>query len=221
MDMDHRIDIVDPAINDYVLAHSSPGDDLLRDLAAETAADHGDVISMQISHEQGEFLTMLARLTGARFAVEIGVFTGYSSICIARGLAEGGTLLACDVSEEWTAVARKYWARAGVTDRIDLRLAPAVETLRSLPLDPVIDFAFIDADKTGYADYYEEILVRLRPGGLIVLDNMLQEGRIIDPAAQDEQTLAIRAVNDMIVADDRVSAVLLPLRDGVTLVRKH
>ncbi|UQU66466.1 class I SAM-dependent methyltransferase [Couchioplanes caeruleus] len=214
-------DIIDPAINDYILAHSKPADPVLRDLAAETARSFPGPAGMQISHDEGELLTMLVRLTGARFAVEVGVFTGYSAICIARGLPEDGRLLACDVSPEWTAVARDYWKRAGVADRIDLRLAPAVETLRALPGDAVVDFAFIDADKTGYPDYYAELVPRLRPGGLIVLDNVLRDGRVLDPAAQDPADQAIRRINDLVVADERVDCVMLPVRDGITLVRKR
>ena len=214
------MDIVNPALNDYLLAHATPADDVLRDLVEET---HEVVpgTKMQVSHDEGEFLTMLVQLTRARFAVEVGVFTGYSSICIARGLEAGGRLLACDVSEEWTAVARRYWERASLTDRIDLRLAPAVETLRALPHEETVDFAFIDADKTGYPAYYEELVPRMRPGGLIVLDNVLREGRVVDPAAQDPDDRAIRQVNDTITADSRVRSVMLPLRDGVTVVRKR
>jgi caffeoyl-CoA O-methyltransferase len=213
--------IISSAVSDYLLAHCTPADDVLRDLAAETSASFPGAAGMQISHDEGDLLTMLVRLTGARQAVEIGVFTGYSAICIARGLAPEGRLLACDVSEEWTSVAGKYWQRAGVQDRIDLRIAPAIETLRSLPADPGIDFAFIDADKTGYPLYYDELVPRVRPGGLIVLDNVLRDGRVLDPAADEPADLAIRQINDRIVADDRVDSVMLPVRDGVTLVRKR
>jgi caffeoyl-CoA O-methyltransferase len=214
-------DIIDPAVSDYLLAHCTPADDVLRDLAAETAAAYPHAAGMQISHDEGELLTLLVRLSGARYAVEVGVFTGYSSICIARGLPTGGRLLACDVSAEWTAVARAYWQRAGVSERIELRVAPAAETLRALPADPVVDFAFIDADKTGYPVYYEELLSRLRPGGLLVLDNVLRGGRALDPAANEPADVAIRRLNDIIVADERAESVMLPVRDGVTLVRKR
>ncbi len=213
------MDIVSPAVNDYLLAHSEPADDVLRDLAGETHRELGGRAVMQISHDEGELLTMLVRLTGARQAVEVGTFTGYSSICIARGLPSDGHLLCCDVSEEWTAIARRYWERAGVTDRIELRIAPAVDTLRSLPADPHLDFAFIDADKTGYPAYVEEILPRMRPGGLMVLDNMLRDGRVLDPENDDDR--AIHALNEALVADDRVDVVLLPVRDGVSLARKR
>lgn len=222
------MDIVNPALDDYLLAHCTPADDVLRDLVEETHALVPGT-SMQITHDEGEFLTLLVRLAAAArgagqgtvTAVEVGVFTGYSSICIARGLPPEGRLLACDVSEEWTAVARRYWQRAGLTDRIDLRLAPAAETLRALPRDEFVDFAFIDADKTGYPAYYDELVPRLRPGGLLVLDNVLRAGRVVDPAAQEEADIAVRHTNDMVTADDRMQSVMLPLRDGVTLARKR
>src|SRR5689334_18721131 len=188
------MDIVDPAISDYLLAHASPADEVLRDLAEETHRELAGQARMQISHDEGELLTMLVRLTGARQTVEVGTFTGYSSICIARGLPDDGHLLCCDVSEEWTSIARRYWDRAGVADRIELRIAPAVETLRSLPQEPYLDFAFVDADKTGYPAYVEEVLPRLRPGGLMVLDNMLRGGRVLSPESDDDR--AIHAVNE-------------------------
>jgi caffeoyl-CoA O-methyltransferase len=213
------MEIVTPAINDYLLAHSEPADDVLLDLAEETHRELGGSAAMQISHDEGELLTMLVRLTGARQAVEVGTFTGYSSICIARGLPSDGHLLCCDVSEQWTSIARRYWDRAGVTDRIDLRIAPAVETLRALRTEEHLDFAFIDADKTGYPAYVEEILPRLRPGGLMVLDNMLRDGRVLSPENDDDR--AIAALNEALVADDRVDVVLLPVRDGVSLARKR
>jgi caffeoyl-CoA O-methyltransferase len=213
------MDIVDPAINDYLVAHSEPADDVMRDLAEETHRELSDRAMMQITHDEGELLTMLVRLTGARQAVEVGTFTGYSSICIARGLPADGHLLCCDVSKEYTSVARRYWERAGVADRIELRIAPAVETLRTLPTEPYLDFAFIDADKTGYPSYVEEVLPRLRPGGLMVLDNMLRSGHVLDP--EDDSDRAIAELNDALVADDRVDVVLLPVRDGVSLARKR
>ena len=213
------MDIVTPAINDYLLAHSEPADEVLRDLAEETQRDLADRAQMQISHDEGELLTMLVRLVGARRAVEVGTFTGYSAICIARGLPDDGHLLACDVSEEWTSVARRYWDRAGVADRIELRIAPALETLRDLPIEPHLDFAFIDADKTGYPAYVEEIVPRMRPGGLVVLDNMLRGGRVLEPESDDDH--AIADLNDALVADQRVDVVMLPVRDGVSLARRR
>ncbi|HEX4471421.1 MAG TPA: O-methyltransferase [Nocardioides sp.] len=213
------MDIVSPEINHYLLAHSEPADEVLRDLTELTHRDLARQSGMQITHDEGELLTMLVRLTGARQAVEVGTFTGYSSICIARGLPADGHLLCCDVSEEYTSIARSHWERAGLSDRIELRIAPAVETLRSLPTEPYLDFAFIDADKTGYPAYVEEILPRLRPGGLMVLDNMLRDGRVLAPESDDDH--AIHDLNESLVADDRVDVVLLPVRDGVSLARKR
>ncbi|MEU4220791.1 class I SAM-dependent methyltransferase [Actinoplanes sp. NPDC026623] len=212
-------DIITPAIAAYVHANSTPADDVLRDLAAETSAMFPDAAEMQVSDDEGRLLTMLVQLTGASYAVEVGVFTGYSALCIARGLPPTGRLLACDVSEEWTALARKYWQRAGVEQRIDLRIAPAIQTLRALPADPVIDFAFVDADKVGYPDYYEALLPRLRPGGLLVLDNVLQAGQVLDPTRPAHHTM--RKLNESVLADDRVDSVMLAVRDGVTLIRKR
>jgi caffeoyl-CoA O-methyltransferase len=213
------MDIVAPEINDYLLAHSEPADDVLRDLAEQTHRELGGRAVMQISHDEGELLTMLVRLTGARRAVEVGTFTGYSSICIARGLPEDGHLLCCDVSEEYTSVARRYWERAGLTDKITLEIGPAVESLRAQPAGETWDFAFIDADKAGYPAYVEEILPRLRPGGLMVLDNMLRDGRVLAPENDDDR--AIHDLNEALLADDRVDVVLLPVRDGVSLARKR
>jgi caffeoyl-CoA O-methyltransferase len=176
---------------------------------------------MQIGADQGALLTLLTRLVGARRAVEVGTFTGFSSICIARGLAPGGHLLCCDVSETYTAIARDAWAQAGLSDVIELRVAPALETLRTLPADTTIDVAFIDADKGGYADYYGELLPRVRPGGIVLADNTLWSGRVADPSADDGDTVAIRAFNDMVAADDRVESYLLPIGDGLTLIRKR
>jgi predicted O-methyltransferase YrrM len=208
-------------VSDYLLDHSAAQDDLLARLAEETRASFGDLSAMQITADEGALLTMLTRLVGATYAVEVGTFTGYSSICIARGLAEGGRLLACDVSGEWTDLARRYWDEAGVADRIELRLAPAAETLAALPTEPAIDLAFVDADKESYPTYYEELVSRLRPGGLVVLDNVLLGGRVFDEAEQGERVTAMRQVNDRVAADDRVDAVMLPVRDGVTVARRR
>jgi caffeoyl-CoA O-methyltransferase len=203
----------------YVVGHGSPPDEVQRALIEETR-QLGAVAGMQIAPEQGAFLTTLTRIVGACSAVEVGTFTGYSSLCIARGLAENGRLLCCDVSEEWTAVARRAWTQAGVADRIDLKIAPGADTLRALPKAETIDLAFIDADKPNYGVYYEEILTRLRPNGVLLVDNVLWSGRVVQADADDENTLAIRAFNDMVAADDRVEAVMIPLADGLTLCRK-
>ena len=177
--MQEKFTALTPALYDYLVAHNRTPDAVLRELAEETAA-LGPISLMQISVEQGAFLTLLARLLGARRAVEIGTFTGYSGISIARGLAADGRLLCCDVSEEWTAIARRYFARAGVADRITLRIAPALETIRALPATPDIDLVFIDADKTAYRAYYEELLPRVRPGGIVAFDNVLWAGRVVE-----------------------------------------
>ena len=154
-------------------------------------------------------------------AVEIGTFTGYSALCVARGLSADGHLLCCDVNEEWTSIARRYWEEAGVAGKIELRLGPAAETLRSLPREPHLDQAFIDADKSGYPTYYEEVLARLRPGGLIMFDNTLLSGRVLDPDPADADEVAMAELNDALVADPRVDVVLIPIRDGLTMARKR
>jgi len=218
--MQEKFTALTPALYDYLVAHNRPPDAVLRDLAAETAA-LGPISIMQVSVEQGAFLTLLAHLLGARRTVEIGTFTGYSAISIARGLAADGRLLCCDVSDEWAAIARRYFTRAGVAERITLRLAPAIETIRSLPATPEIDLVFIDADKTGYRAYYEELLPRVRPGGVVAFDNVLWAGHVVDPSDTSENTAAIRALNDFLVTDERVDLVMLPISDGLTLARKR
>ena len=207
-----------PAVHEYLVEHGTPPDPLLRDLIEETAKV-GPLAMMQIAPEQGAFLTLLARVIGAKRAVEVGTFTGYSAICIARGLPEDGHLLCCDVSEEWTSIARRYWERDGLDRKIELKLAPAADTLRALPDGTSFDLGFIDADKPSYPVYYEEILARLRPGGIILVDNVLWMGRVADPEVRDEQTEAIRAFNDQVAKDDRVDRVMLPISDGLTLLR--
>jgi caffeoyl-CoA O-methyltransferase len=211
---------VSPALHAYLVAHGTPPDPVLESLIAETRQVAGPMAIMQIAPEQGAFMQLLARAIGARRVIEVGTFTGYSALCLARGLPDDGHLLCCDVSEEWTAVARRHWARAGVASRIELRIGPALETLRTLPRKPEWDLGFIDADKPAYPDYYEEILARLRPGGLVLADNVLWMGRVADPEAQDEQTQAIRAFNERVAADERVEVVMLPIADGLTIARK-
>ena len=218
--MTRRSEQLSEELHDYLIAHSAPPDDVLSQLAAETAASFPDSAGMQIGPEQGTFMTLLTQLVGASRALEIGTFTGYSSICIARGLAGGGKLTCCDVSEQWTSVARKYWQLAGVADRIELELRPAAATLRAMPPTEIFDIAFIDADKTGYVSYWDEVVPRIRPGGAILIDNTLSHGRVIDPDTTDENVLGIRAFNDHAAADDRVVLVLLPIGDGLTLARK-
>jgi caffeoyl-CoA O-methyltransferase len=211
---------VTPAVHEYLVAHGTPPDEVQRSLIDATAA-LGAVSGMQIAPEQGAFMTLLTQIVGVRFAVEVGTFTGYSALSIARGLEPGGRLLCLDVSEEWTAIGRDHWERAGVADRIELRIGPAADALRSLPADPPIDLAFIDADKPGYRTYYDEIVERLRPGGVVLLDNVLWSGDVVDPAKDDENTRAIRAVNDHVAHDPRVDVVMLPISDGLTLARRR
>ena len=212
---------VTDVVRSYAVAHGSwHPDGVVRELQAETVK-LGDVAGMQIGDDQGQLLTMLARLTGARRAVEVGTFTGYSSMCIARGLAEGGSLLCCDVSEEWTDIGRRAWAAAGMADRIELRIGPALDTLQSLPTAADIDLVFIDADKPAYAAYWAELVPRVRPGGLLLADNVLWSGRIADPETDDANTVALRAFNDLVVSDDRVETVVLTAFDGLTIARKR
>lgn len=208
------------AIEDYVCAQARESDPA-RKLRAETAKLPR--AGMQVGVDQAAFLALLVRSTGAKRCIEIGTFTGYSALAIAAALPPDGRLISCDVSEEWTAIARRYWSSAGVSGRIDLRLAPAIDTLNSLITrggSGSYDFAFIDADKTGYDAYYEACLKLLRPGGLVVLDNMLWSGRVADPDHHDADTDAIRALNAKIHADNRVDAALLTVGDGVLLARK-
>jgi caffeoyl-CoA O-methyltransferase len=205
---------------EYLVAHGTPPDAVQAALIAETAA-LGAIAGMQIAPEQGAFLTVLTRLIGARNAIEIGTFTGYSALCIARGLPADGRLTCCDVSEEWTAVGRRAWEAAGVADRIDLRIAPALDTLAALPADAAFDLAFIDADKPNYANYFDALVPRMRANGAILVDNVLWDGRVLQPDANDENTVAIRAFNDKIAHDDRIEPVMLPIADGLTLCRKR
>jgi len=206
-------------IQRYVADHCTPLDDVQKALIAETEA-LGFISIMQIASEQGAFMEQFARAIGARRAIEVGTFTGYSALCLARAMGPEGRLLCCDISQEWTAVGRKYWEQAGVADRIDLRIAPAVQTLAALPDDPVYDMAFIDADKTGYLRYYEEIVKRLRPDGVILVDNVLWMGTVADPDSTGEDIDAIRAFNDFVVRDPRVEVAMLTVGDGLSLVRK-
>lgn len=208
-----------PELHAYLVAHGSPPDAVQRALIEETAK-LGPIAMMQIAPEQGAFMTWLARALGAEHALEVGSFTGYSTLCLARGLPAHGRVLALDLSAEWTAIGRRHWEQAGVADKIELRIGPAADSLRMLPREPAFDLAFLDADKTGYAGYVEEILPRLRPRGVILVDNVLWGGSVVNPARQDADTKAIRAFNDAMACDPRVEAVMIPLSDGLTLLRK-
>jgi caffeoyl-CoA O-methyltransferase len=218
---DMKATYLDSAVGQYLLAHSTWSDDVLDALAVETRELTGDSARMQISPDQGRFLTMITQVSRARNVVEVGTFTGYSSICLARGLGSGGRLNCFDVSEEWTAIARRYWDKAGIADRIELKIGPAAERLKELPAQLAVDLAFIDADKVSYPVYYEILLPRLAPGGLILVDNTLWSGHVADPTNDDETTQLMREFNDMVMNDDRVDSVMLPIADGLTMIRKH
>ncbi|MBI1774920.1 MAG: class I SAM-dependent methyltransferase [Proteobacteria bacterium] len=207
---------------DYLLGASLREPEVLQQLREETASMTG--AGMQISPEQGQFMALLVELTGARKTLEIGTFTGYSSLAVARALPPGGKVYACDVSKEYTKVARKYWAKAGVADKVELRLGPAVGTVKALIAEGhagSFDFAFIDADKENYDAYYEAALTLLKPGGLITIDNVLWNGRVADPAKNDPDTAAIRALNAKLRDDPRVTISMVPIGDGLMLARKR
>lgn len=206
-------------LHEYIFASTTPLDEVARDLIEETRTLERAV--MQIGPEQAAFLTMLTQLTGARNAVEVGTYTGLSSLSIARGLPPDGRLTCFDISTEYTAVARRYWRRAQVADRIELLIGPAAERLRELPTGPYLDLAFIDADKEGYPSYWAELIPRMRPGGVVVVDNVLWRGRVLDPAPDDSTTQALVAFNKSVVADNRVDVVMLPIGDGLTLARRR
>jgi caffeoyl-CoA O-methyltransferase len=207
-------------LHDYMVEHGARQDEVLRRVQAETAA-MGEISVMQIAPDQGAFMTLLCRSIGASEAIELGTFTGYSAICIARGLAPGGRLIACELSEEYAEVAARNLDAAGVADRVEIRIGPAIETVRAMPERELFDFAFIDADKPGYPKYYEELLPRLRPGGLIVVDNVLQGGDVVRDDADGDSVVAIRAVNDTIAADERVDTAMVAIADGLMLARKR
>jgi predicted O-methyltransferase YrrM len=213
---------LDDRLYEYLLSVSLRDTALDQALRAETDALEYGV--MQIAADQAQFMTLLVRLCGVRYAIEIGTFTGYSALAIARGLPPDGHLIACDVSREWTAIAQRYWQQAGLAHLIELRLAPALDTLQSLIAAGEagrFDFAFIDADKPALPDYYEACLTLLHTGGLIAIDNVLWGGRVADPAVQDESTRAIRAFNRRLHQDPRVELSLLPIGDGLSLARKR
>jgi caffeoyl-CoA O-methyltransferase len=208
---------------DYLLENGVRESDTARQLRAVTKATI-EWHQMQIAPEQGAFMAILIRLMGARRTIEVGTFTGYSALVVAEALPKDGKLIACDVSDEWTAIGREYWEKAGVAHKIDLRLAPALETLNQLVAEGAtnsFDFAFIDADKSNYDGYYECCLELLRVGGLIAIDNVLWNGGVVNDDMQDEDTLAIRAINRKVISDDRVDTTLTPIGDGLTLAIKR
>ena len=220
--MSNRTIVLSDALYEYMLSVSLREPEVLNRLREETAKmpQH----KMQISPEQGQFMALLVELTGARKCLEIGTFTGYSALSVALALPEDGRLIACDISDEFTSLAKAYWQEAGVAGKIDLRLGPALETLDALIADGesgAFDFAFIDADKVNYLGYFQRALDLIRPGGLILVDNVLWSGAVADPARNDDDTEAIRAFNRALADDPRISLSLVPIGDGLTLARKR
>lgn len=215
--MSSRITFLDEILASYVDAHSTGPDDVQRELIAATAG-LGEWSLMQVGTAQGAFMTMLTALLQPRFAVEVGTFTGYSALAVAKALPPGGRLLCCDISQEWTAIARNHWERAGVADRIDLRIGPALDTLKALPTAPQVDMAFIDADKEAYIDYYTELVPRLSERGVILVDNVLWSGQVADLDQTDPATEALRSFNAAVVADERVLVSMLPVGDGLSMI---
>lgn len=220
--MSRRSLSLDERLQAYLLEWGVREDPVLARLREETA--RLEQADMQISPEQGRLMALLVELLGARRAIEVGTFTGYSALCVASALPEDGRLVACDVSEEWTAIARRYWAEAGLADRIELRLGPAAGTLDALLGEGAadgFDFAFVDADKAGYLGYYEQLVRLVRPGGLIAFDNTLWSGRVADPAATDPDTEALRRLNRRLLEDERVTLSVVPIGDGLSLARRR
>ena len=215
-----RSRFIDQEIVAYAGAHSTPPDDVQVRLQHETDERTGRAAGMQIGDDQAVLMELLARAVGAKSAIEIGTFTGYSALAVAKGMGPAGRLLCLDINEEWTSIARSFWEQAGVSDRIELRLGPAIDTLRSLPAGEQFDFAFVDADKSGYQAYYEELLPRMRAGSLLLADNTLRDGAVLQPT-DDKDTEAIKSFNAAVAADPRVRQVLLPIGDGVTVIQKQ
>jgi predicted O-methyltransferase YrrM len=220
--MSLRTIVLNDTTQEYLVRHTLREPELFRRLRAETAALPQR--NMQIAPEQGQFMRLLAELVGARRALEVGTFTGYSALWVASALPPDGHMVCCDINAEWTSIARRYWQAAGLADRIELRLGPGRETLDALLADGAagtFDFAFIDADKTGYDDYYERVLQLLRPGGLLAVDNALSDGEVAIPDCAHADVRAIDALNRKVQADERVSSSLVPIGDGLLLARKR
>ena len=214
-----KFTVLDETLYQYMVAHRTPDDEVARELREETAR-LGSRSTMQISPDQATLLRILVSAIGARQAIEVGTFTGYSALAIARGLPPDGHLLCLDVSDEWTQIARRYWERAGLAEHIELRLGPAAETLHALREEATFDFAFIDADKPGYPVYWDALVRRLRPGGLVAVDNVLWDGEVVETDKRGADLLAIRRFNELVLDDRRVESVMLPVADGLTLARK-
>ncbi len=220
--MSRRTEALTDELYEYLLRVSLREPAVLRELREETG--RLEKAQMQISPDQGQFMALLMQLIGARRTLEVGTFTGYSALVVALALPQDGRVIACDVSEEWTSIGRRYWEKAGVARKIDLRLGPALETLDGLLREgrrDQFDFAFIDADKANYDGYYERCLQLVRPGGLIAVDNVLWHGKVIDPAVTDADTEAIRRLNAKLKSDERVTVSLVPIGDGLTLARRR
>ncbi|MDQ3733331.1 MAG: class I SAM-dependent methyltransferase [Actinomycetota bacterium] len=217
--MTPRSHLLSPAMSDYVLAHTEPPDEVMAALIAVTA--EMPEVSMQIGPDQAAFMTLLARAINARRAIEIGTFTGLSALAVARALPKDGTLLCCDINAEWTAIGRRHWEMAGVSNRIELRIGPAAQTLAALPAEETFDFAFVDADKTGYAGYVDALYPRMRTNALVLLDNTLRSRRVLGGSDLTPDDLAVIALNDALIGDSRWETVLLPVADGLTVLRKR
>ena len=220
--MSNRTLDLDDRLYQYLIDHSVRETDLMRELRAVTAQQ--EMSRMQIAPEQGQFMALLVELTQAERIIEIGTFTGYSALCMAQAMPGHGQLICCDVSSEWTDIARRFWVRAGLAERIQLAIAPALETLDKLIEEGSagqFDMAFVDADKTNYLEYFERCLILLRRGGLLMFDNTLWSGAVADPEDQDEDTQALRELNDRLLHDERVTISLVPIGDGLTLARKR
>jgi caffeoyl-CoA O-methyltransferase len=215
-----RADVVDPDLAAYIAAHSTAPDALQRKLMLATEQRTGGAARMQIGGDQGSLFEMLARAIGARSAIELGTFTGYSALSIARGMGPDGRLICCDVSEEWTAIAVEHWREAGVAERIDLRIGPALDTIAALPDDLRFDLAFIDADKPNYFNYFQALLPRMTRAGLMLVDNTLWSRQVLDEADVSRDTVALRAFNRAVADDPRVRCVIVPIGDGVTVIQR-
>lgn len=211
---------LDSDLLSYVVAHSGGEDPVAAELAAVTRNEFGDLAGMNIEQDQGRFLEFLVGMIGARTVVEVGTFTGMSALFLARGLPEGGRLVCFDLDERFVEVGRPYWERAGVADRIEVRIGPAAETLEAWPTDEPIDLAFVDADKPAYGTYLDLLMDRLSPAGVVAVDNVLWSGAVLDPDATDENTEAIRDFNDRVTADPSLDSVMLGIGDGITLIRR-
>ena len=222
--MPEKFTALTPELHAYLVEHGAREDEALRKVREETEERFGERAIMQIAPDQGALMTLLARAIGANEALELGTFTGYSAICIARGLAPSGRLVTCELEEEYAEIAARNVEAAGVAGKVEIRIGPALETLRAIPQREVFDFAFIDADKPGYPDYYEETLARMRPGGLLLVDNVLAGGSVVDGESEGfspESVAALRQLNDTMAADERIDLAMLGIADGVALARKR